>query len=280
MFVDPQSYPLAKHRQGIVYGITHDVSLKIAIKNHKSPKDVMDYLPVKTDLDEIKAALETEGRTTKASDDIQADDNFDDEDDEGCRLPGGASPAAARGAPAAGMPQRPSLMERSSALSGLTPVDKKFWLAFAKRTLAAHIKLFTEPDSSSDVRDLINKSSIAKAKGIDKEDCVMILFDVKQSGECITAPHLRVPPLRDEQIGKLITGVLESRRAGDPDADALIDGDVLCMFDGGRHGPVTLQKPCHVPGRCLTACQPVAPWTYCLSDRRVPQAMRASSTNR
>ena len=97
MFVDPQSYPLAKHRQGIVYGITHDVSLKIAIKNHKSPKDVMDYLPVKTDLDEIKAALETEGRTTKASDDIQADDNFDDEDDEGCRLPGGRQPCGCKG---------------------------------------------------------------------------------------------------------------------------------------------------------------------------------------
>lgn len=263
-----------------MYGITHDVSLKIAIKNHKAPKDVMDYLPVKTELDEIKAALETEGRTTKASGDIQEDTNLDDDDDdEGCKLPGGASPAAARGAPVAGMPQRPSLMERASVLSGLTLVDKKFWLAFAKRTIAAHIKLFTEPDSSSDVRDLINKTSIAKAKGIDKEDCVMILFDVKQSGECITAPHLRVPPLRDEQIGKLITGVLESRRAGDPDADALIDGDVLCMFDGGRHGPVTLQKPLPCAREMLAimsaCCNMDRP-----PDRHVPQAMRASSTNR
>ena len=180
--------------------------------------------------------METEGRTTKAAGDVDEDDALDDDDDDdGCKQPTGASPGAA--STATGLPPRPRLMERASALSGMTLVDKKFWLAFAKRTVAAHVKLFTEPDSSSSVRDLLNKTTVAKVKGIDKEDCVMILFDVKQSGECITAPHLRVPPLRDEQLGKLITGVLESRRTSDPDAEVLIDGDVLCMFDGGRHGP-------------------------------------------
>lgn len=226
------------HRQGIVYGITHDVSLKIAIKNHKTPRDVMEYLPVKTDVDEIKAALDTEGRTTKAATDVQDDDAQEDDDDEdGCKLPASAKGAAAGSVPGSGLPPRSSLMECASALSGMSLADKKFWLAFAKRTVAAHIKLFTEPDSSSEVRHLLDTTTVSKVKGIDKEDCVMILFDVKQSGECITAPHLRVPPLRDEQLARLISGVLESRRTADPDGEMLIAGDVLCMFDGGRHGP-------------------------------------------
>ena len=73
-----------------MYGVTHDVSLKIAIKSHKTPKDVMEYLPVKTDLDEIKAALETEGRTTKAAGDVDEDDALeDDDDDDGCKQPTG-----------------------------------------------------------------------------------------------------------------------------------------------------------------------------------------------
>jgi len=268
------------HRQGIVYGITHDVSLKIAIKNHKTPKDVMEYLPVKTDVDEIKAALETEGRTTKAANDVEEDDaQEDDEDEDGCKLPAGANGAAAGALPGTGLPPRTSLMDRSSALSGMSLADKKFWLAFAKRTVAAHIKLFTEPDSSSEVRNLLNTTTVSKVKGIDKEDCVLILFDVKQSGECITTPHLRVPPLRDEQLGKLIGGVLESRRAIDPDAEMLIDGDVLCMFDGGRHG-----SPAPNSCQCLALRLRVS-WPTCHCHAQslfyfsVPQATHPNSTS-
>jgi hypothetical protein len=235
----------------MVYGTNHDVSLKIALKSHKGPKDVLEYVPVKTDVDEIKAALETEGRTTKAAGDAFGDEEPEDDGDE---HNGGASATgpATSDATKSGVPPRPPLTERAPAVSGMSVPDKKFWVAFAKRTVAAHVKLITEPDTSSDVRDALYKTAVAKVKGIDKGDCVMILFDVKQSGECITSPHIRVPPLRDEQIGKLLMGVLEARRGAtpDPDAETMVDGDVLCMFDGGRHGTQRVQSML-----CLLGCR-------------------------
>lgn len=64
---------------------------------------------------------------------------------------------------------------------------------------------------------------------------VVVVYDVKQASESKTAPHLRVAPLKDARLRKLICATMDARRqSAGADALQLMPGDMYFLFDGKR----------------------------------------------
>ena len=154
---------------------------------------------------------------------------------------GGAS-SGISGAPgaSAAMSASASLAAQSPTLRSLPADQREHWHAQAQRMVSAHVKLVTEPTTATNLAKALQASPVGKLTGTDRADCVLILYDPKQSGEAITQPHLRCAPLRDDHLAKHLGGVLEARHSLQtvPGAGGVevLDGDVICLFDGGRHG--------------------------------------------
>ena len=227
--------------QAVVYGVAHDVSLKVGIKNRKAPADVLDYQPLKEILDEIVLELDKEEAANPAAAvgtaDAAADDNGAVVDLDDCvdgtgrsaGIPGGGGGATG----AVVLLQQPSV---HPALRGLSPEQRAHWQAQALRMVTSHVKLIVEPAKGSELVEAVRDSTPGKLCGVSKVDCVLVLYDPKQSGEAITQPHLRCAPLREDHLAKHLGSVLEARRSLQPTAETLIEGDVVCLLDGGRHG--------------------------------------------
>lgn len=233
--------------QDVVYGVSHDVSLKTGIKNRKAPKEIMEYLPLKEAMDEISSALDEEKKESAAPvTEVAEDVTVAEHDKKGS----GSSDVANTGSTRAGLTTEVDTVD-SPVLCGLPEEKRAYWAAMALRTVRAHVQLITEPDTASGLTQLISKSSVGELQGTDRQDCILILFDPKQSGEAMTQPHVRTAPLNTDQLFKLVSGVLESRKQLQPTATTIIDGDVVCMLDGARHGApwqVTVRHCClYVP---------------------------------
>ncbi|CAK0877160.1 unnamed protein product, partial [Prorocentrum cordatum] len=83
------------------------------------------------------------------------------------------------------------------------------------------------------IADVMKQSAVSKARpNREKKEHVLIVYDAKQSGESMTAPHDRVAPFRSAHYSKLISAVLKMRG----DTENLSDGDVFLVYDAFRHG--------------------------------------------
>ena len=84
--------------------------------------------------------------------------------------------------------------------------------ALADRYVRQQVKLVVEPSSYAGVADVIKHSLAGQAPATDAQDKkVLFFYDVKLSGESVTYPQIRKPPLRGH-YKKMMQGVLESRR--------------------------------------------------------------------
>ena len=90
------------------------------------------------------------------------------------------------------------------------------------------------------MKEILDKTALAKNFGTPGQEYVAILMDQKLSGEPITAPHVRSAPFNRKRTGKLLAAVLRSRAShlGEADQEVLpmIDGDVMMFLDGGKPG--------------------------------------------
>ena len=114
----------------------------------------------------------------------------------------------------------------------------------AKRMVNVHIKLDVEPASETQLVAMMTDSIVNKMKGKSFSDdtgatvfknFVHITYDPKVAGRASTAPHLRVPPLRNNggHIQKMIGAAIRARSNGE---ERLDDGDLYVLFDGMKHG--------------------------------------------
>ena len=64
--------------------------------------------------------------------------------------------------------------------------------------------------------------------------------DSKLSGEAATQPSVRMPPLREGRLPKLMGAALACRLTGE---GALPSTDAIMMLDGGREGGISSYSP-------------------------------------
>lgn len=211
----------------------------------------MEYQSLQECLQEISAELDKEVAASApppgtAAVRVSVADGVADADD------GGAS-SGISGASGASATTSASLAAQSPTLRSLPADQREHWYAQAQRMVSAHVKLVTEPTTATNLAKALQASPVGKLTGTDRADCVLILYDPKQSGEAITQPHLRCAPLRDDHLAKHLGGALEARHSlqavhgGTGGGMEVLDGDVICLFDGGRHGELA---NLNVP-RCL-----------------------------
>jgi len=95
-----------------------------------------------------------------------------------------------------------------------------------------HIKFVTELDSEAALSTAISQTVAGKVRGDrNKGNYVLIIYDVKDSGEALSNASQRIPPLRSAHLKKLLAAVIRTRNPLELD-----DGDCFVLFDGGRHG--------------------------------------------
>ena len=110
------------------------------------------------------------------------------------------------------------------------------------------VKLVVEPVSETAFATMLSDAEIGKLRGA-QERKIMTLYDVKKSGESITAPHLRPAPFRKEHGQKVVRSFLQSRGGME-----LHEHDLMFFFDAGKHGSLTCATQGYMRGgyvRCV-----------------------------
>ena len=117
----------------------------------------------------------------------------------------------------------------------------------ASRWVKSRICLLPEPAREQQLAEMIRESPIANVRGDNDGDdrfYVAIVLEVRHTGESVTRPALRPPPLQQEHARKLIKGAIAGRLE-DPaqgiTEHSLAPGDQYVFFDAGRHGPAIIK---------------------------------------
>ena len=102
----------------------------------------------------------------------------------------------------------------------------------AMRYVRSAVNLLVEQEQR---KNMVEELMAALAnKGADGKN-VMIVYDQKAAGEPITAPHIRIPPLRSERLKRSVHCSLEALGL-----DNLGSNVVVAVADGGSLGNKTV----------------------------------------
>ena len=116
----------------------------------------------------------------------------------------------------------------------------QYWTKLAERTVQCHVELIAEPESEQKLKEILDMTALREIAGTPGSDYIAILVDQKQSGESITAPHIRCTPFNRKRVMKLLGAVVKSRGIpgieGENQEVPLKDGDVLMFLDTGKSG--------------------------------------------
>ncbi len=129
----------------------------------------------------------------------------------------------------------------NAAEDDLIKIDK--FRMHARRHVAAYVRLEVEPTSEAIMTKTIVESAVGPLRGARISDeqgnsinktFVHLTYDVKLAGKASSAPHLRVPPLRQNggHLAKCIGAALKSRA----DPETIDPGDLFLLYDGMKHG--------------------------------------------
>lgn len=215
--------------QGLVFCTNLDGVLRTAVKSHRTPEEILDYLPVKEKLTKIQEALAKEAALrTPAPGTTPADQRtaaMDTETGDGT------------GHPLA-----------SSSASQPTADEKLNLRVKAARFVKSGIKLLVEPPSELAMATMLKTSeTVASWRGNSGTDYIGIIFDPAVANEAITSPHIRAAPFQKNQYSKLVNGTLKARALapeeecaedGNVKGNELASGDLFVTLDAGRHGSV------------------------------------------
>ena len=103
----------------------------------------------------------------------------------------------------------------------------------AKKVIRKYVKCLVLPDDLEMLYTMLTCSEEALAEG-DPTGLCMIFFDVKQTGEPITNPHLKVAPFRKEMYTAIVRDILKARwRESPTQSPGLNSGDMVVLLDGG-----------------------------------------------
>ena len=102
----------------------------------------------------------------------------------------------------------------------------------AKRYVRQFIKLFVDDERTEGVMAVLNESVLSRMA---KSEFLMVNYDVKNSGEPVTAPHIRVAPLKVDLLRRCIQRTCKFMDS----PDAMPENVLFTVFDGGKTGNQT-----------------------------------------
>lgn len=111
----------------------------------------------------------------------------------------------------------------------------RYWHEQADRRVRQQVKLVVEPSSLNQVRDSVKDSVAGQFPAAGAGKTVLIVYDVKLSGESITYPQVRKPPLRSH-YKKMMQGAMLARSEGSEPPKEVMPHDVYIILDAGKSG--------------------------------------------
>ena len=99
----------------------------------------------------------------------------------------------------------------------------------AKRYVRQFVKLFVDEERTESVMAVLGESVLAKMA---KSEFLMVNYDVKNSGEPVTAPHIRVAPLKVDLLRRSVQRTCKFMNS----PDAMPENVMFAVFDGGKSG--------------------------------------------
>lgn len=213
--------------EGIIFGNDHDTVLRNAAKSRKPTDSVIEYDSMQENMQQIADMIKSEKQEELAKHaDTPADGNegtkkAEDVDDQKTEEP-------------AATDQKPKSMSK------LDEHDSEQWWKVAEKTMCQYIRLIVMPSTAENLTAELASHELGTVAG-DACGLVMIHMDVKLSCEGVTAPFLRMPPLRPQNYEMMSQGVLAARAQPDS-AGKLPKGDLVCLLNGGKSGHCVISK--------------------------------------
>ena len=202
-----------------MHGFKYDNHLKTFLKMGKPLEEAFDSNPLKEQLEEVTEAMTAE----KVKPPLGAEEIFTGSDDEADKK---GVQDGSDGLKIADPTMQPKTADHK---------DKHDqWETFARRLIKEGVRVISQGNATeSQLAEILKSSAAGKIRGDPgMQQYAVIIYDIKNSGESITAPHERMPPFRNSHMTKMLSAVFKARDK----LDELDDGDVFFCFDAFRHG--------------------------------------------
>ena len=112
--------------------------------------------------------------------------------------------------------------------------------SLADRMCHERITIVEKPKSRQGLKEFLASSDASLLKGTAQKPTVFV-FDTKLTGEAVTNPLTRKPPLKVKDFEEIFPAIFESCS---PSGKEILPGDVFMFFDGGRDTRLNRIKKC------------------------------------
>ena len=114
--------------------------------------------------------------------------------------------------------------------------------AFAERKVRSICSFVIEPETetalAAKLREMQSEVAAMQPDVKDPTKQCLIFYSVPESGEAVTAPHVRSCPFRIEHAKNILFAIMKSRCSEEKqDAPQPRDQDVYAFLDGGKQVP-------------------------------------------
>lgn len=232
--------------QGLIFGCSMDHVFKAALRGHRNYTETLEMSGPAEILDEVKAAHKQDyaGAEDQPLPPPLAEPEAEDEDAHMKVIAPSPAPPKSSGQLVAGGAEAE---EEAEGQQSMPAIDEEKLAAFrgqARRTVATHVKLIVADDQQTEnnLVSLINESAVGRFHGkLSPEGVPLeylgVFFDTKLAGEALTAPHVRIPPLKDGRLPRLMSIILKSRcHDFDSQKPSLDPADLFFFADGCKRG--------------------------------------------
>ncbi len=225
--------PLATLGQELVYGTEHDETMKAAMRAGKTPEDILDMGTIQPAMQRATDEFEKYKKKHGLADTAEPESSV---------LPGAATAATDAAVSDEARQIRSAKAKFLEQLEGNATAEHDQILASAelaaKRLIDANVCLAETPTSEKKAKEIFEGSAAFKVAGVESEKYIAIILDPGQMGETITCPHLRIPPLSQDDLKLILRAFIAARDP--PDGMSLASCDLYFAFDNGH--PHNMQK--------------------------------------
>ena len=209
--------------EDVLYGKQHDATLKYLLRSKKTPDEILEAEKFNAILEDIDEQLSQEAESRDKNE--------------------GHVPVAARASHEqdAADPQDEAEMNREMLLKLIDEVPDEVdgelldeFACFRKQAkdTAHKILLMVEPNTSGQAATAI-ATALTKRSDQDKDKLTVFVYNVCLSGEAVTNPKVRKPPLRDH-YRKMISAALQGVKSD----SSIPPGVVFIVLNGGKEGGI------------------------------------------
>ena len=210
----------------LIFQNIYDTQMRNGVKGSKAAVEVMEYVGVKDRADSLKAMVDAETKAASSIDDAKQQKEISDGERDATDKTDTEQSGLSKDATNIGCRNNIHVAE------GLSKDQCAYYNALVYRTVRSLVVLTTEQTTALATKQVVEQLAALKIKP-QPGTYFGIRYNVPESGESVTAPHRRSPPLREDRLQVFVSGVMQARG----DEHRINPRDIIMLSDGGKPGP-------------------------------------------